>query len=58
MANLKDEAISNCGGNQTPALEEDLELIPALESFRQGWEEMMRGETRPIEEVWDGIDAE
>lgn len=32
-------------------------LRPAEESFRQGWEEVMRGETFPISELWKGIDA-
>jgi len=33
-------------------------LRPADESFRQGWREVQKGETYPIEELWDGIDAE
>ena len=33
-------------------------LKSADESFRQGWEEAMSGETMPIEELWSGIDAE
>ena len=28
------------------------------DSFRQGWKEAMAGETRPVSELWDGIDAE
>jgi hypothetical protein len=31
-------------------------LNPADASFRQGWEEVMRGETLPIEELWIGIE--
>ena len=30
----------------------------AEDSFRQGWEEAMAGETRPVSELWEGIDAE
>jgi hypothetical protein len=33
-------------------------LPSAEESFRQGWQEAKRDETRPISELWDGIDAE
>ena len=34
------------------------ELPTAKESFKQGWIEMMNGETRPISELWDNIDVE
>jgi hypothetical protein len=37
---------------------ETVELKPAAASFRQGWKEARRGQTRPITELWDGIDAE
>lgn len=30
---------------------------PAEESFRQGWQEALRGETLPISELWTGIEA-
>ena len=33
-------------------------LKPAEASFRQGWKEMLAGETRPVSELWEGIDAE
>ncbi len=32
-------------------------LKPANESFLQGWEEAMKGETLPVEHLWEGIDA-
>ena len=32
-----------------------LKLVEA--SFRQGWKEAMAGETRPVSELWEGIDA-
>jgi hypothetical protein len=35
---------------------ESITLKPAGESFRQGWEEVMRGETMPISELWTDID--
>jgi len=35
---------------------ESITLKPAGESFRQGWEEAMRGETMPISELWTDID--
>jgi len=37
---------------------ENVVLKHAKDSFRQGWGEAMAGETRPISELWDGIDAE
>ena len=37
---------------------ESITLNPAEISFKQGWQEAMRGETRPVSELWDGIDAE
>ncbi len=37
---------------------ESVVLKPAEDSFRQGWREAMAGETRPVSELWDGIDAE
>lgn len=32
------------------------ELDTTIESFRQGWKEILAGETRPISELWDGVD--
>ena len=37
---------------------ESVTLKSAEESFRQGWEEAMTGDTIPVSELWDGIDAE
>ncbi len=37
---------------------ESVSLRPAENSFRQGWREALAGETRPVSELWDGIDAE
>jgi hypothetical protein len=36
---------------------ESVTLKPAEASFRQGWKEMLAGETRPVSELWEGIDA-
>jgi hypothetical protein len=36
----------------------DETLKSAEECFRQGWEEAMTGETVPLSELWEGIDAE
>ena len=33
-------------------------LKPAQESFRQGWQEVLVGETLPIETLWEGIDED
>lgn len=37
---------------------ESVILQPAVTSFRQGWEEAMTGQTHPVSELWEGIDAE
>lgn len=37
---------------------ESTTLKPAEESFKQGWREALRGETKPVAELWEGIDAE
>ncbi len=37
---------------------ESIMLNPAEESFRQGWQEMLHGDTRPISELWEDIDAQ
>ncbi len=37
---------------------ESVVLKPAEDSFRQGWKEATSGETRPVSELWGGIDAE
>jgi len=36
---------------------QSVSLRPAEDSFRQGWKEALAGETRPVSELWDGIDA-
>ena len=36
---------------------ESVALKPAERSFRQGWREAIRNETRPVSELWEGIDA-
>jgi len=37
---------------------ESVTLKPAEDSFRQGWKESMAGETLPVSELWNGIDAD
>ena len=37
---------------------ETVVLKPAEITFRQGWKEGITGETRPLSELWNGIDAE
>lgn len=37
---------------------ESVTLKPAEASFRQGWQEAMNGQTRPLSELWEGVDAE
>lgn len=35
---------------------EGMTVNSAVASFRQGWNEVCRGETYPIDTLWDGID--
>ena len=37
---------------------ESVTLPSAESSFRQGWQEAMTGNTIPLSQLWDGIDAE
>jgi hypothetical protein len=37
---------------------ESVTLKSAEMSFRQGWQEVVTGETRPVSELWEGIDAD
>jgi len=37
---------------------ESVTLKSAEASFRQGWKEARTDETRPVSELWEGIDAE
>ena len=37
---------------------EGVTLKPAAASFRQGWQETLRGEISPASTLWDDIDAE
>ncbi|MEM1125445.1 MAG: hypothetical protein AAGI71_02250 [Bacteroidota bacterium] len=36
---------------------ESVTLPSALESFEQGWQEALDGETRPVAELWNDIGA-
>lgn len=40
------------------AFRESVTLKSAVESFRQGWCEAQSGMTSPVEDLWDGIDAQ
>ncbi len=37
---------------------ESVMLKPAEDSFMTGWKEAMSGETMPLEDLWEGIDAD
>lgn len=39
------------------AFRESVTLKTAEASFRQGWQEALDGETRPVSELWDDLDA-
>ncbi len=34
---------------------ESVALKPVEASFRQGWQEALAGETKPVSELWEGI---
>lgn len=36
---------------------ESITLKSAEESFKQGWREALKEETKPASELWEGIDA-
>ena len=38
-------------------LRQSVTLPPAEIGFRQGWQEAMLGETKPVYELWEDIDA-
>jgi hypothetical protein len=37
---------------------ESVLLKPAAASFRQGWKEAQSGQTFPVDQLWEGVDAE
>lgn len=37
---------------------EGVELPSAEASLRQGWQEVLSGDTHPVDDLWTGIDAE
>ena len=37
---------------------ESVVLNPAEVSFRRGWKEALTGETKPVSELWEGIDED
>jgi hypothetical protein len=41
-----------------PTARKDAARVIAEMSFRRGWTEAQRGETLPVEQLWEGIDAE
>jgi predicted RNase H-like HicB family nuclease len=58
---LEDEDLAELGFAPNPTVLvafESVTLKPAEASFRQGWKEVMAGETRPIADLLEGIDAE
>ena len=39
-------------------VEDEVISESAAESFRQGWDDVINGNTLPVSELWEGIDAE
>jgi len=37
---------------------ESVTLKSAADSFQKGWQETMADQTKPVSELWDGINAE
>ncbi|MCP5050560.1 MAG: hypothetical protein GY940_25575 [bacterium] len=37
---------------------ESVSLKPAAASFKQGWQEVQFQQTKPVSELWEGIEAE
>ena len=54
----RDIAVTQQKIQNPPPQETSQELEPAIESFRRGWDDVMNGRTKPISELWDGIDAD
>jgi hypothetical protein len=59
------EEIEATPGEYLPALlqivrlyRQSVALQPAADSFRQGWQEVMAGETLSLDELWADLDAE
>lgn len=57
------ESIYGCNQAELPVIPRrcrDLEGedISVKDRFARSWEQRMRGELRPVSELWDGIDAE
>ena len=42
-----------CCFSQKSKMDNEPELKTAEESFRQGWQEALQGETRPVAEIWN-----
>jgi hypothetical protein len=45
---------------KSPRVQDDAadEGISVKERFKRSWEQSLRGELKPVSELWDGIDAE
>lgn len=39
-------------------IEEDEPWRTAAESFREGWQDVKAGRVKPVDTLWDGIDAD
>ena len=55
LENVPVGVCNKCGHRYYHAslLHESERMKPAAASFRQGWQEAMRGQTRPISELWE-----
>jgi hypothetical protein len=54
----RDIAITQQKTQNLTSQETSQELEPAVESFRRGWDDLMNGRTRPISELWEGIETD
>ena len=54
----RDIAITQQKNQNLSSQKTSQELKPAIESFRRGWDDVVNGRTKPISELWEGIDVD
>ena len=54
----RDIAVTQQKTQNLPSQENSQEIEPSIESFRRGWDDVMNGRTKPISELWEGIDVD
>ena len=54
----RDIAVTQQKTQNLSSQETSQEIEPSIESFRRGWDDVMNGRTKPISELWEGIDVD